>query len=250
MDQKEAKTLESGERGMKLYSQAALDIATALGSIVAGSFLLASNLKKLGRNDEIYKVFLFSFGVVLAIFLAILNLPSLEKIPGFVWQAFQVAIIHWYAEKMIGEDLRKYTQDNGAFYSRWRAAGIALLITPLVLALFIGVSFLGQTKVDFGNNQCVYYELGATKNDAKRLGNYLIDTEYFGGEYPADVTIDLKNGEINISFVLQDGAWLESEVISYFETARTELAEHVFTDEKVNILLCDGSYDAKKTISE
>ncbi len=234
----------------KLYSQKSINIATGMGSIIAGSFFLASNLKKLGRSDEVLQTYILGVVSFAIIIFSLIKIPMADKIPGVLIQLIQVGIIYLFANYKIGSDLNAHDEKKGSFYSNWRTTGISLLLLPLVIGVLIGVNLLGETKVDFGNDQFVYYEYEATEENAKTLGNYLLKIEFFGSDTPIDVTIRKVENDIDIKFILADDSWLNPEVVNFFSLVRQELIRDVFKGENVNIILCDVFSNAKKTISE
>jgi hypothetical protein len=233
-----------------LYSQAAINLATVLGSIIAGSFLLASNLKKLNRTDEVLKTYFFGIITLVLVLFITFKLPIADKIPGILFELLQVGLIYLFVQYKIGKDLKIHSQRKGNYYSKWRAAGISLLCLPIIIAVGVGVYYLTITRVNFKNEHYVYYESGANKDDAKALGNYLIEVGFFGNENPIDVKINKAENAINVYFVLSKDAWLDPEIISSFTLLRLDLVEQIFQNDKINIILCDEYENQKKIISE
>jgi len=233
-----------------LYSQAAISLATVLGSIVAGAFLLGSNLKKLNRSDEVLQTYFFGIVTLGLLLFITFKLPIADKIPGILFELLQVGLIYLFMQHKIGKDLKIHDQRKGIYYSKWRATGISLLCLPLVIAIGIGIYYLSITRVDFKNDHYVYYETGATKEDAKALGKYLTEVGFFGNENPIDVKINKAENAINVYFVLAKDAWFDPEIISSFTLLRLDLVEQIFQNEKINVILCDEYENQKKIISE
>ena len=100
------------------------------------------------------------------------------------------------------------------------------------------------------NEQFVYYEFDATKDDAVTLGNYLQKIGFFGSEGPKDVRIGKISNVYTVSFPLVEDAWNDDEIIFLFTQLRNELAENVFKGATVEIKLCNVFNTPKKTIKE
>ncbi len=136
----------------KLYSLAAIDLATFLGSLVAGSFLLAANFRNLGSSDSsrdssrrsiVYEtsaarnVIFLGLTAFAAFAVALVWLPpALEELP-LPFLLLQVAAAHMYGKWKQGDALDHHKRAMGFFHSKWRAAGIGLLATPLALGILI-----------------------------------------------------------------------------------------------------------------
>ncbi len=249
MNENVNQSIEENYHAYQLYSQKAIGIATALGSIIAGVFLIASNLKKLERSEEVLQTYIFGIVIFALILISLIKIPMADNAPGVVIQIIQVGIIYLFANNKIGKDLKLHEEKKGSFYSNWRTVGISLLLLPLVVGALIGVNILGETKVDFGNDQYVYYEYDANEDNAKALGNYLLKVGFFRNDTPIDVTIGKIDGDIYVKFVLADGYWLKPDIIDFFETVRQDLIRYIFKGNNVNIILCDDFYRPKKTIS-
>lgn len=232
----------------KLYSLAAIDLATFLGSALAGMFLLAGNLRRLGDPDSARNVLFLGLGIFFAFALVIISIPKIEHIPGIVFQLLQVGIVHAYASWKQEKALDQHKQRGGDFHSRWRAAGMGLLATPVVIGIFVAAAVLTETKVDFGTNE-VYYENGATEDDARKLGTALENMGVFREGEGLSVQIEKTTDGFAVSFVVQDGAWNKEEVVQMFRGLRTYLILEVF-DSPVEVRLCDSWFNVKRVIKE
>jgi hypothetical protein len=124
----------------RLYDLRAMDIATVLSSLFAGAFLISKNFTALGNDDAARKALLIGFAGLLPLsFLLVLapQSPHYDGLMRLVFQAGQAAIVHVAAVKLQGGAIEKHRSSGGLFYSRWRAAGISLLLlVPLVPVLF------------------------------------------------------------------------------------------------------------------
>jgi len=134
---------QSQQTPPRLYDLRGLDIGTFLGSWFAGGFLLSRNLRALGRTDAARNVLLIAFLslVPLALLTYTIVVPEkYERLLAFTIQGAQVAIVHFAALRMHGAALSRHASSGGQFFSRWRAAGVSLLLLPVPLCVLLGVA--------------------------------------------------------------------------------------------------------------
>jgi len=136
-------SLEQDHAGsIRLYDLRAIDIATFLSSWFAGAFLLSRNLRALGRLDDARNVLLVGFLALfpLAFLLGFIVVPeAYERALSCAVQTAQVGLVHLTAKRLHAHDLESHAAAGGGFFSRWRAAGVALLLLPVAFAVFFGV---------------------------------------------------------------------------------------------------------------
>lgn len=231
-----------------LYSKTAIDIATAFGSMIAGAFLIASNLKKLGRSDEVFQVYIFNIISFSLLMFLLIKIPFAEKIPDFFIQLLQVAIVHTFTRYKLGNDLENHGAQKGVYYSKWRAVGISMLLLPFVIGIFLGINYLSETKVDFGNGKLIYYKYDANKEDASKLGDYLQRVGVFDNDNEMDIYISKISNDIDISFTVIDKSLLDEELVLMFDRLRTEIQQNVFFKQKVKIIINDAYLNPIKII--
>ncbi len=233
----------------QLYSRRAIALATFFGSVIAGVFLIGSNLKKLDRSEEVLQAYVFGVITLGTLIVLAIKIPSLDKVPDTLFHLVQLGVIELYAYLKIGPDLKEHDEHKGIFYSNWRAIGISLLVLPLVTASIFGINYLTQSRVDFGNGQSVYYEDDAIKAEAQKLGEYLVYAGYFGNDTPADANLRKINDVITVQFFLIDDAFTNKDIIGAFIAMRWEIDKQVFPENKVCFELCDSAYKVKKTLT-
>lgn len=123
-----------------LYSLMAVGLATFIGSPLAGAYVLAQNLKTLGRPAEVATVWAIAVAVLVLTMVCAMLLP--DEVPALPFTIVQIAIMAWLANSRIGPDLLQYVEKGGVLYSNWRAAGIALLFTLALIVLLVPVMLL------------------------------------------------------------------------------------------------------------
>lgn len=136
----ELSTPLSTDAGQRLYSLAAVGWATVFGSPLAGAYIIAQNLRILGRGTEVRKVWLTGVGVLVALLVLAFILP--ENIPAAAFTAAQVVGMYQYGKVTWAEQVAGHAQRGGVFYSNWRAVGIGLLILLALLVLVVPLVLL------------------------------------------------------------------------------------------------------------
>jgi hypothetical protein len=124
---------------IKLYSQRAISIATFFGGPIAAGFLARQNFINLGKED--YGKYSLIIGIVstLLVFAGIFSLPEhiLDKIPNILIPTIYTGIIYLIIEKFQGRELSEHKNNNGEFYSAWKAAGVgAICMVILLIGIF------------------------------------------------------------------------------------------------------------------
>ncbi|HHW2905687.1 TPA: hypothetical protein ACUUBU_000684 [Pseudomonas aeruginosa] len=124
--------------GEPLYRLSAIGLGTFIGTPLAGAFLAAVNLRRLGRAQEVGKTWL----VGLCLFVLLPVLGATENIPSIGFTVAQIFGMVYYAKSAFGPALDSHKAAGGAFISNWRAAGIGLLFMLVVLSVAIPVVML------------------------------------------------------------------------------------------------------------
>ncbi|MBB4816924.1 hypothetical protein HNP29_000281 [Pseudomonas alcaligenes] len=115
----------TGTEHLCLYSIPGIGIATFFGTPLAGAYVIAANLKAMGRGGETGKLWAVSIGFFIAIIVAGALLP--ENVPAIVFGVVQVIAMNAYARQLFGTQVNQHKIANGAFFSLWRSVGIGLL---------------------------------------------------------------------------------------------------------------------------
>ncbi|MFJ3261193.1 hypothetical protein ACIPK7_13145 [Pseudomonas sp. NPDC086581] len=126
--------------GEPLYRLAAAGIATFFGTPVAGSWVIAQNLKRLNRPQEVQKAWRVGIGITVLIFVLSWFLP--DNFPAAPINIAAVFAMHQYAKQNTGEALDRHAAAGGGYLSNWRAFGISLLFLIVIMAIVFGAAFL------------------------------------------------------------------------------------------------------------
>jgi hypothetical protein len=134
----------------KLYSQRVISIATFFGGPLSAGILVRQDFINLGKDD--YGNYSLIIGIVstILIFLGIFSLPEhiIDKIPNVLIPAIYTGIIYFIIEKLQGSELAIHKNNNGEFYSGWKAAGIGAICMIILMTGIFGYVY-SKTGVIF-----------------------------------------------------------------------------------------------------
>ncbi|OLF52135.1 hypothetical protein [Pseudomonas chlororaphis] len=138
----ELQTPAAASASLHLYSINAVGLATFLGTSLAGSYMIASNLKALGRESEVKKAWYIGVGVFVLMMVLGAVLP--ESVPTVVFVLPPIFAMNTYARQLFGSVVIEHKLSKGPFFSLWRVAGISLLfmlaivvaLVPLVMVFY------------------------------------------------------------------------------------------------------------------
>ena len=128
---------------IRLYDLRAIELATVLSSEFAGAYLVARNLRALGQPKQSRNALLWGFLALVPLTLLIFSIvipERFEPLLAVLVQGGQAVAVHVFAKRSHGDALAKHASTGGAFYSRWRAAGVALLVIPVPLIVMVLVA--------------------------------------------------------------------------------------------------------------
>lgn len=133
-----ATVVDEKPRGRKLYSLNQIAIATLIGSVAAGCFLMAQNFAALGHHSARLRT--LGWGVLAA--LALIGIfQLLPDIPGLSVgiNIASLVVVRAVAQDMQGDDIQARLSRGGALHSIWWA----LLVSVVFVLGFLAALFLG-----------------------------------------------------------------------------------------------------------
>ena len=143
-------TETTNTNSQKLYSERAITIATFFGGPIAAGILIRRNFINLG--NELYGKHTIAIAVVsMVLIIAVaLSLPDsvFDKPIGNLFPIVYTAIIAAVLHKHQGEQLKAHKENNGEFYSGWKAAGVGLISLIAMLAGIFGFILLDEPNFD------------------------------------------------------------------------------------------------------
>ncbi len=126
----------------KLYKISGIGIATMVGTILAGGYLMSVNHRRLGNTDKAKSTLLYSFLAFVGILVIAFLIPEDLNIPDVVFTVAQVAAMVAIAQQWFDAPIREHRANGGLLASNWKAFGISLLFMIVLGLLFWGALML------------------------------------------------------------------------------------------------------------
>ena len=110
------------------------------------------------------------------------------------------------------------------------------VLSFLLVTIFIGCGDHG-TLLEFNGGE-LYYTSVVSEREAYRLGEFLVDSEFFDGELKT-VQIDKTGNTYEFKMVIKKGIDKDEEFIQIAKIFSNKLSENVFDGYDVDIHMCD-----------
>ena len=139
------------QENLKFYSQKAIAIATYFGGPLAAGILIRKNCLNLGKEKQAVNSLIIGIVSTIFIFVGIFMIPEniIDKIPNVIIPAIYTGIIYLIVEKIQGNELKSHKENNGEFYSGWKAAGIGAISMIIIAAGMFGYILATEPSYDF-----------------------------------------------------------------------------------------------------
>lgn len=212
-----------------LFDAGAVGLATFFGTPVAGATLMLVNDRRLGRGGRGILTLLLAMVVTGLVVLVGWNIPQGVS---SVFALILVVLMAQTARWLQGAAVQQHVQAGGRVGSRWTAFGVGICYLVLIFGTVFLAVFLPAYKLDHGpkvlvgKNDEVFYSGAATQAEAQALGSALKGDGYFMDK---GVTVVLEKGKDGtvISFVVKEGIWDQTAMLSSFEEIGREVAGSV-----------------------
>ena len=132
---------------MKFYSERAVLIGTFFGGPLVAGILVRRNFLNVGNEEHGRLSLLISIAATVIIFGGITLIPEsiADRIPNVVIPTIYSAIIYQIVKHVQGDTLKAHKENNGEFYSVWRAVGIGTLcLVAIFMILFVYFMLMGE----------------------------------------------------------------------------------------------------------
>ena len=126
----------------KLYKVSGIGIATLVGTILAGGYLMAVNHRRLGNADKAKSTLVYSFLTFVGILVIAFLIPEDMSIPDTVFTVAQVVAMVAIAKQWFEQPIIAHRANGGLMASNWKAFGISLLFMIVLGLLFWGALML------------------------------------------------------------------------------------------------------------
>jgi hypothetical protein len=127
------------------YRRSGILVAAFFGSPLASAYLMAHNLKAMGRTQEIKKVYITCASVLVGCVTLSLVMDQFVKVPNTAFTIPQIIIVGLFHEQIFPKNqLSDIPPDS--YISNWKAFGISLIFSLVILAV-IFASIFGSTAL-------------------------------------------------------------------------------------------------------
>jgi len=136
---------------LQFYSLKSISIATFFGGPIAAAILMRRNFLNLNEDKKALNTLFIGILSTILLFVVIFSIPETvwDKIPNSILPAIYTGIIYLIAERYQGQTLKEHKENNGNFFSAWRATGIGLLFTLIMFVGIFGYVFATDTEYEF-----------------------------------------------------------------------------------------------------
>jgi len=132
------------EESKKFYSQRAISITTFFGGPLAAGILMRQNYLNVDKEKQAKNALFIGIVSTILIFGGLFALPEniIDKIPNAIIPAIYAGIIYLIIEKTQGKELKSHKENNGEFYSAWKAAKIGAISLVAIFFSIATVAFI------------------------------------------------------------------------------------------------------------
>jgi hypothetical protein len=236
--------------GPRLYTRGQIAAATLFGGPFAGAWLIHTNLRRGGRPQAgRLAVLLGLAGTALIVALAFL-LPA--WVPNSALPALSTGLTAALAVWLFPRVDARLRPSHGRVAA---VAGLSLLGTLVVLVgAVVGIIAAGppsladrlEERVTVGGVH-VYYEDGATPDEARRVATALHEHGYDVNE--AEVKLTGRAPRYALAFIVKDGVWDDAEMVAGLRKLGEQVREAAFPGQPLEVRLGDDRWKAHKTLT-
>ena len=109
-----------------------------------------------------------------------------------------------------------------------------------------------MNRVKINKKSTVYYSGKVIEKEAKKLGDYLVEMQYFDEETIKDVVLTLRNGEFVVRFVVDREKYKENkeQALQDFKVYQHKISTYAFGGQKANVVLIDPYFTDIEEVGE
>jgi hypothetical protein len=209
----------------KLFDATSVGYATFFGTPIAGAALMALNYRRLGKGRSAILALLGGLVVTGLVILFAYLIPSSASTAIAIGL---VVAMRSVAKALQGPAIEQHLRQVGDLGSGWAASGLGLAVLAIIFGglFLVGATRQLSSKVVIGSTDAIYYSGSATKEEARTLGEALKNMGFLSDKGAGVILSKGKEGTV-VSFVVNDGAWNQPEVVFAFEEIVREVAPSV-----------------------
>ncbi len=186
----------------KLYSKSAMSLATFIGGPWAAGYLVSKNYRVF--NEPKRGRIAFVFGIVFTLLLMLIGFLLPEKIGGgaMLIPILSVAVVRFFVDKYQGVHLKQHIQEDGSFYSLWRATGVGVVSFVSIIFVVLGITFFSGDLSEPNYDTEIYNQKISRfiENEKQSLKVYDVvstaEPKYLKQQFTIGIILWLENQEI------------------------------------------------------
>ncbi len=197
---------------------------------------------------------LWNESILIIIIATLLMLIGIFNIPNeFMVRIISLAITYGlgYYMKITQETMYKEHIDNGGKSANYILPIIVSLVFISVIIWLQVISVnIPDKYIEFLDDE-IYYTDHVKVEDVNRLGEFLIETEYFiEDNLRTSVKLDYTDNVYRVFFVINKEYIDDEYLINAFRYLRNELKEKIYSGSAVEIIITDELFNILKTIND
>tara|TARA_R110001632_G_scaffold40289_4_gene100910 strand:+ start:1068 stop:1847 length:780 start_codon:yes stop_codon:yes gene_type:complete len=136
------------QENVKFYSLKAIGIATFFGGPIAAGYLVRQNYLAINEPEKAKKSLIIGIISTIILFSTIFLIPEeiMERIPNPIIPSIYTIIIYLIVEKLQGEYLKEHEENENPFHSNWKAAGIGLIFSIIIIVSILTTLYISIPK--------------------------------------------------------------------------------------------------------
>jgi hypothetical protein len=202
----------------RLFDARAVGLAALICTPLAGALLIAVNYSRLGKARKAALAILFALIATAILIVIKWNAPSLIGTVGASALGFLGFLCTWQiALEIQGDAIDDHLTSGGRLASKWTALFVGIASLAALYAVICAILFaLQERSITIETRNTIVYSGLATKSNATALGNQLKSAHYFE-DHGATIYLYRSLATRTLSFVVPDGVWNQSGILSTFE---------------------------------
>jgi len=203
---------QPAEPPKSLYSLKSIALGTFFGGPLAAGLLMRRNSINLGNAGQGFNALMIGILMTfVAVSLAMIIPDNVnDNTIGSLLAGVYTLIIYFIANRMHGVQLKKHADEEGPFYSGWRAFGIGMASGVATLAFVFMMAFIMDDTVSYPNQDLVQKEFNQFMANEQQAIN-LLDFTATQSEYEAQnqvrqgINLWIKNIDITRNIQSMEG---------------------------------------------
>lgn len=231
----------------KIFTNKAISVATFFGGPLAAGFLISKNYKAFGNDNAARNSIFIGIISTILLFAGIFMLPEkiIDRIPQALIPAIYTAIIAGLVEKLQGQKIKSFLDNNGQKASNWQAAGYGflglLIIAGFLVIMIFAIPTEGYEKsINIEKNVILHYNKKIDESKSQMIANVIKQSGFMEGSEGADIFLSDEIKNYRLKFVLADTSLLsDTLVISDFNGFENYLNYNLNIDKRIEIGFTD-----------